>query len=180
MRFISEMNCFRSILALCLLVSAAALGAEPNVPAVLPVQFAGWQMKQSAIKTSDPSSADETNAQVLREYGFQRLERATYTRDDGRKLAIKAAVFADASGGYGAFTYYKTPIMVEEKIGGQAASLNNRVLFYQGNILVDAIFDRITTMSAAELRELAEALPLPAGNARNLPPLLTTFPGKWT
>ena len=135
-------------------------------------------MKQSAIKTSDPSSADETNAQVLREYGFQRLERATYTRDDGRKLAIKAAVFADASGGYGAFTYYKTPIMVEEKIGGQAASLNNRVLFYQGNILVDAIFDRITTMSAAELRELAEALPLPAGNARNLPPLLNHLPRK--
>ena len=45
----------------------------------------------------------------------------TCARDDGRKLAIKAAVFNDASGAYGAFTYYKTPAMLDEKIGGQAA-----------------------------------------------------------
>ena len=32
--------------------------------------------------------------------------------------------------------------MGEEKIGGQAAFLNNRVLFYQGNVLVDAVFDQ--------------------------------------
>lgn len=133
-------------------------------------------MKESVTKTTDPSTADETNAPVLREYGFQRLEKANYTRDDGRKLAVKAAVFTDASGAYGAFTYYKTPIMVDEKIGGQGSSLNNRVLFYQGNILVDAVFDRLTTMSAAELRELAGTLPVPAGNARNLPPLPNYLP----
>ena len=133
-------------------------------------------MKESATKSIDPSIADETNAAVLREYGFQRLEKATYTRDDSRKLAIKAAVFADASGAYGAFTYYKTPIMLDEKIGGQASSMNNRVVFYQGNILVDAIFDKVTVMSAAELRELAGTLPTPAGNAGNLPPLPTYLP----
>jgi hypothetical protein len=47
-----------------------------------------------------------TNAAVLKEYGFVRLEKAGYTRDDGRNLTIKAAVFEDASGAYGAFTYY--------------------------------------------------------------------------
>src|SRR5882672_3930521 len=173
------MNFTRSFFLLALLVSAAAWAAAAEAPAtspVLPAQFARWQMKESATKSIDPSIADETNAAVLREYGFQRLEKATYTRDDSRKLAIKAAVFADASGAYGAFTYYKTPIMLDEKIGGQASSMNNRVVFYQGNILVDAIFDKVTVMSAAELRELAGTLPTPAGNAGNLPPLPTYLP----
>ncbi len=79
-------------------------------------------------------------------------------------------------GAYGAFTYYQTPVMLEEKIGGQAASLNNRVLFFQGNVLVDALFDRLSAMSAAELRELAGDLPQPVGNARNLPTLRMYLP----
>ncbi len=172
------MNRTRPIAVLLVLfVCAAARAAEAPAPApVLPAQFAGWQVKDSVTKSTDPAVADETNAPVLQEYGFQRLEKATFTRDDGRKLAIKAAVFADASGAYGAFTYYKTPVMLNEKIGGQGSSLNNRVLFYQGNILVDAAFDKLNVMSAAELRELAGLLPAPAGSARNLPPLPTYLP----
>jgi hypothetical protein len=148
----------------------------PAPPSVLPLQFAGWQVKDAVTKSSDPVAADEANAPVLKEYGFQRLEKATYTRDDGRKLDVKAAVFDDASGSYGAFTYYKIPEMSNEKIGGQASSFGNRVLFYEGNILVDAVFDKLTVMSAAELRELAGLLPQPPPNARNLPPLPTYLP----
>ncbi len=152
-------------------LAVVASAAEPPTPvAVLPSMFAGWQSKDSIAKSTDPAAADETNSRVLKEYGFERLEKATYTRDDGRKLSIKAAVFADASGAYGAFTYYKTPAMLSEKIGGQGSSLNNRVLFYQGNILVDANFDKLSAMSAAELRELAGALPAPARNLPHLPP----------
>ena len=147
----------------------------PPAP-LLPQQFAGWQVKDAATKSADPAAADETNAPVLKEYGFQRFEKATYTRDEGRKLEIKAAAFDDASGAYGAFTYYKSPAMLNEKIGGQASSLNTRVLFYQGNILVDAVFDKLTVMSAAELRELAGLLPQPPPNARNLPPLPPYLP----
>jgi hypothetical protein len=165
----------------CLLLYAAALTAQPATqtaaPApLLPQQFAGWQLKDAVTKSVDPVAADEANAPVLREYAFQRLEKATYTRDDGRKLDIKAAAFDDASGAYGAFTYYKSPAMLNERIGGQASSLNNRVLFYQGNILVDAVFDKLSVMSAAELRELAGFLPQPPPNARNLPPLPTYLP----
>ena len=149
---------------------------SPAPAAVLPPQFSGWQVKDTVAKSDDPAAADETNAPVLREYGFKRLEKATYIREDGRKLTIKAAVFGDASGAYGAFTYYKTPVMLNEKIGGQGSSLNNRVLFYQGNILVDAVFDKLTVMSAAELRELAGLLPAPAGNTGNLPNLPTYLP----
>jgi len=166
-------------LVFCIFMCAAALTGQTSAPApapILPQQFAGWQLNDAVTKSADPVAADEANAPVLKEYGFQRLEKATYTRDDGRKLEIKAAAFDDASGAYGAFTYYKSPAMLNEKIGGQASSLNTRVLFYQGNILVDAVFDKLTVMSAAELRELAGLLPQPPPNARNLPPLPTYLP----
>jgi hypothetical protein len=170
------MQSFRLVVvSISILWCAAAMAADPS-SAVLPAQFAGWNAKESPAVNVDPAAADETNAPVLREYSFQRLEKATYSRQDGRKLSVKAAVFADASGAYGAFTYYKTAVMQDESIGAQAASLRNRVLFYQGNVLVDAVFDRLTPMSAAELRELAGVLPIPAGNARNLPPLPNYIP----
>ena len=160
-----------------LVLCAAALAADAPAPAsVLPNEFGGWQVSGPISKSSDAAVADAANASVLKEYGFQRFERAEYTRDDGRKLAVKAAVFDDASGAYGAFTYYQTPVMLEEKIGGQAGSLNNRVLFFQGNVLVDALFDKLSAMSAAELRELAGLLPQPAGSARNLPTLRMYLP----
>src|SRR5205085_40038 len=157
------MNWIRfAVCSLALFVHLPATAAAPPADA-LPKQFSGWQIKDAVIKSNDPAAADETNAPVLKEYGFQRVEKVTYARDDGRKLSIKAAIFADASGAYGAYTYYKKPLMVDEKIGGQASSVNNRVFFYQGNILVDAIFDRLSAMSAAELRELAADLPAPVG-----------------
>ena len=133
-------------------------------------------MSGSAAKSVDPAAVDPANAAVLREYGFERFEKAEYSRDDGRKLAIKAAIFDDASGAYGAFTYYQTPIMLDEKIGTQAGSLTNRVLFFQGNVLVDALFDKVNAMSAAELRELAGMLPKPAGSADKLPSLRNYLP----
>jgi hypothetical protein len=66
--------------------------------------------------------------------------------------------------------------MLNEKIGDQGSSLNERILFYRGNILVDAVFDHLTAMSAAELRELANILPRTSGNSGNLPILPTYLP----
>jgi hypothetical protein len=163
--------------SLFLFLLCQALVAE-GVPGseVLPNQFAGWQLSGSVVKSSDAATADPANAAVLEEYGFQRLEEAKYTRDDGRTLNLKAAVFEDASGAYGAFTFYRTQEMLEEKIGGQGSSLGNRVLFFQGSVLVDAVFDKVTAMSAAELRELAGALPQPRGSAGKLPTLRNYLP----
>lgn len=144
-------------------------------PAILPASFGGWQI--STPQTSkDPAAADPTNAPVLKEYGFTDFEGATYTRDDGRKLTIKAARFQDASGAYGAFTFYKSPDMLNEKIGDQAYSLNKRVLFYHGNILVDAVFHQLSAMSVAQLRDLTDALPRPPGSSGNLPGLPIYLP----
>jgi hypothetical protein len=176
-----------SIVFFIFLICAAALAAEPPAPVavspahvsptpVLPAEFAGWQVKGDVARSDDPAAADKVNAPVLKEYGFVRLEKAAYTRDDGRNLVIQAAAFEDASGAYGAFTYYYSADMAEETIGGQAAFLNNRALFYQGNVLVDAVFDRMSVMSAAQLRQLAGLLPQAEGNKSNPPSLPTYLP----
>ena len=174
-----KLSKFIFVLALCLGPVGAAF-ADKNVrdTSILPQQFGGWQASGAAKSSTDPASADPVNAAVLKEYGFSDLESATYTRDDGRKLTLKAARFADTSGAYGAFTFYKTPQMLVEKIGDQAASLNERILFYRGSILVDAVFQRLSAMSAAELRELADGLPLPSGSTRNLPGLPAYLPSQ--
>jgi hypothetical protein len=66
--------------------------------------------------------------------------------------------------------------MAREQIGDQGASADRRVLFYRGHILIDAVFNELSVMSAAGLRELAGALPHPNGNAGNLPPILAFMP----
>lgn len=168
-----------TILLLIVLVAASAFAGEgattPAAP-ILPKEFGGWQISGQARTSNDPAIADPVNAAVLKEYGFTNFESGTYAREDGRKLTLKAARFVDASGAYGAFTFYKTPQMLIEKIGDQAASLNERVLFYRGNILIDAVFQKLSAMSAAELRELAGGLPLPSGNTGNLPGLPAYLP----
>jgi hypothetical protein len=144
--------------------------------AILPPEFAGWQRQGSAQTSTDPAIADSTNAAILKEYGFTDLVVSTYTREDGRTLKIRAARFADASGAFGAYTFYLQPEMRKEAIGDQAASLGQRVLFYRGDILVDAQFSQESTMSAAQLRELAGVLPLPTGSAANLPTFIAFMP----
>ncbi len=173
------MKLFKLISAYALVVLVAGFvwaKDTASAPAILPKEFCGWQMSGSSRTSSDPAVADPVNAAVLKEYGFNSFESATYSRDDGRKLTLRAARFGDASGAYGAYTYYKTPEMLIEKVGDGAASMNERVLFYRGNILIDAVFQKLSAMSAAELRELAQSLPLPAGNTRNLPGLPAYLP----
>ena len=57
------------------------------------------------------------------------------------------------------YTFYLQSEMKPERVGDQAAWLaspaGQRVLFYRGAVLVDAIFSRQSAMSAAQLRELA-------------------------
>ena len=124
---------------------------------------------------TDPATVDQAHPAVLKEYGFTDFEVANYIRPD-RKLTVKAARFQDATGAYGALTFYRLPRMQQENIGLLAASDNERVLFFRDNILIEAHFDRVTAMSASELRELAGMLPRAKGSAANLPTLPTYLP----
>jgi hypothetical protein len=157
-------------------VFAADPGAVTPAPPILPNQFAGWQIQDAAQASKDAAVADPTNAALLKEYGFTDFESASYKSDDGRTLKIRAARFADASGAFGAYSFYLQPEMAREEIGDQGASLNQRVLFYRGHIVVEAVFSQLSVMSAASLRELAGVLPRPGGNAANLPPILAFMP----
>jgi hypothetical protein len=158
------------------MVFAASPNNSPAQPPILPKQFAGWQLQGTPQASKDPAAADPTNAALLKEYGFTDVESATYKSDDGRTLKIRAARFTDASGAFGAYSFYLQPEMAREEIGDQGASLNQRVLFYRGHIVVDAGFSQLSVMSAAGLRELAGVLPRPNGNAGNLPPILAFMP----
>ena len=158
-----------------LVVALAAVSLAADRPPILPNSFAGWQMDKPAQTSSDPSIADPVNAALLKEYGFTDFASATYLRE-GRKLTIKAARFNDVSGAFGAYTFYYQPEMRREAISDQGASFNQKVLFYRGNVLIDAVFEQVTAMSTAELRTLSSVLPMPSGSAGNAPPVLGYMP----
>jgi len=170
------MKILRFDLIVVILASSLARASDTKPQLILPTEFAGWTLEGKMQASKDPAVADPVNAAVLKEYGFSDFTSGVYRRDDGRRLTVKAAHFQDASGAYGALTYYKVPQMQNEKIGDQGASFNERVLFYRGNILIDAVFDKLSAMSAAELRDLAAALPPPPGNAGGLPGLPAYLP----
>jgi hypothetical protein len=152
------------------------VASAPSAAPILPQQFGGWEMQAGAQTSHDPAAADPANAAVLKEYGFTDFAGSTYTREDGRTVKLRAARFVDASGAFGAYTFYLQPEMTREKIGDQGASLGQRVLFYRGNVLIDALFSKESPMAGAELRELAGVLPRPSGNAANLPTFLELMP----
>jgi hypothetical protein len=148
----------------------------PNAP-LLPLAFAGWDSASSAQPTTDPAAADPASAAALKEYGFTDALLGDYTRGS-KTLKLKALRFIDASGAYGAYTFYRHNNWPKVDAGTGGASDNNRVLFWIGNVVIDAQFQQITAMSGAELRELAAAIPVPAGNKSLPPPILGDLPQK--
>jgi hypothetical protein len=175
-----SMRASRSVVAVVVCLAGVVFAANPvavsPAPPILPKQFAGWQIEGAPQSSKDSAAADPTNAALLKEYGFTDFESAAYKSDGGRTLKIRAARFTDASGAFGAYSFYLQPEMAREEIGDQGASLNRRVLFYRGHIVVEAVFSQLSVMSAAGLRELAGVLPRPSGNAGELPPVLAFMP----
>src|SRR5271167_5271195 len=116
--------CKVTVLLTLLSVLAGASGAEN----ILPKSFAGWTQTGEVKTATKADQVDTAYPSVLNEYGFTTAETATYTRPDGRKVTVKVAQFKDATGGYGAFTFYRDPAMKSERIGTKAASANQRIL----------------------------------------------------
>ncbi len=166
------------VVLLAMFFAAPALFSQAKASAaILPEAFAGWELNGAPQLGTDPRKVDSASSSVLKEDRLTDFEVATYKHDD-RTIKVKAARFEDAAGAYAAFTFYRQPLMRSEEIGILAASLNERVLFFSGNILVDVQFDHVTGMSGAQLRELAAKLPAAKGPAAVLPTLPTHLPRK--
>src|ERR1700733_1095359 len=172
--FLAVLSALPASVLLLPLVALPAL-AKTDAPAsttppLLPTDFAGWSQSAPAQESTAPESADPANAAVLKEYGFQQFVSAHYANGDN-KLNVRAIRFQDASGAYGAFTFYRRPGSIAEQIGRSAAWDGTHALFWNGATLVDATLDKVTPMTASELRELAKDLPQPPGSANIAPPL---------
>ena len=103
-------------------VAIAAVGQSvPNVPqkqgatmiqlppapkALLPDAFNGWLQTAKPVLTTDPAQADAAGVEALKEFGFVSAELASYKRDAGETLTMKALRFPDVSGAYGAYSFY--------------------------------------------------------------------------
>jgi len=143
----------------------------------LPESFAGWASDAPLKPLADAAQADSANAAALKEYGFESGLETSYKRD-GETLSVHMLRFGDLSGAYGAYTFYRGSGWPREEIGTGAASDKNRVLFWRGNLLVDANFSRVGAMSASEMREFLSQVPASQGASAQPPPLLANLPQK--
>ncbi|MGB7549085.1 MAG: DUF6599 family protein [Terracidiphilus sp.] len=143
--------------------------------ALLPDAFDGWVTAEPLKPVTDAAQADSGSAAALKEYGFTYGLLASYKRE-GETLTVRALRFGDTSGAYGAYSFYRQNGWPKEDIGTGATSNHNRVIFWQGDTVVDATFSRIGPMSAGEMRQLARRLPIPHGNRAIAPPILANLP----
>jgi hypothetical protein len=155
--------------------SATTIVLPPSPKALLPDAFDGWVTTEPSKVLTDAAQVDAASAAALKEYGFNAAVLANYKRESDT-LSMRALRFDDASGAYGAYTYYRQNGWPKEDIGTGAASDHNRILFWQGTTVVDATFSRIGPMTAGELREIARQLPVPTGNRAMIPPILANLP----
>jgi hypothetical protein len=183
MRCIAILLCSAALAGAPLALAQAAPTAKTTAPpaanlppvAQLPEAFAGWAADGPVKIVTAAAQADPANAAALTEYSLTGAALATYKRE-GETLTVRALRFHDTSGAYGAYSFYRHDGWPKEQIGTGATSDHNRVLFWQGNTVVDATFSHIGPMSGSELRELASELPVLQGTKALIPPILANLP----
>jgi hypothetical protein len=146
--------------------------AMPPGP-LLPATLGGWTAEPPVQTGTDPRNADPENASVLKEYGLQRFATAEYRRG-GAAITLKAMQFVDATGAYGAFTFYRKTGMRTEDIGREAASDSHEVVFWSGLAVVDATAHGMGAAEKKMLAALSPALPRSAG-PEGTPPSLARY-----
>ncbi len=183
-RFTASRPALQSVLLLAFAAFCAPAHSAPKKPApplpapLLPAAFGEWHATGRPAESSDAKAADPANAAALAEYGLQRFSAATYTDPAGDTLAIRADQFPDATGAYGAFTFYRQPEMQKQNLGADAAAAGNHLLFWQGAVLVYAQFARPEPHMASQLQPLSAVLPKVSGPAAILPPLAAYLPAE--
>src|ERR1700690_3599102 len=106
--------------------SATTIVLPPSPKALLPDAFDGWGTTEPSKGTTDAVQVDGASAAALKEYGFNAALLANYKRGSDT-LSMRALRFDDASGAYGAYTFYRQNGWPKEDIGTGAASDHNRI-----------------------------------------------------
>lgn len=161
---------FRLLACAAFLVSSIALAAPPKQQPMLPIpsQFGGWAVVAPPSGTVAPADAP-----VLQEFGLAQYAAADYASGANR-VAVKAWQFKDATGAYGAFTYFRQPQMKPEKIGHDGAAAGDHHIFWDGATVVDATFSQPIASEQSAMQALAAALPKTYG-AAGVPPSLPHY-----
>ena len=163
---------FLALAASC--VFAQSANPVPKAaPLLLPQSFSGWK-DPGALKTgTTPAGLDAADADVLSEYGLKDFAEGTYRRGGGQ-VNLRAMRFTDATGAYGAFTFYRKPGMKPEALGNGGASDAHEVIFWSGVTVVDAVFDSPAVNGESALKALVAKLP-PVGGSDAVAPTLPQY-----
>ncbi len=196
MRWLTVMACSATVTAGAVFLAAQAVPPKAPAPgagkpaaneivttvklplppaALLPDVFDGWIADGPAKTLTDAAAADPANTAALKEYEYTGGASRSYKRD-GESLTLRTLRFQNATGAYGAYSFYRQNGWPKADIGNGAASDHNRVLFWKGETLVDATFSHIGPLAASEMRALASRIPVPAGNRSMMPPILANLP----
>lgn len=156
-----------------------ASGSAPEVASsqqtLLPARFSGWVAEGNPKTGTSPAAIDSPNADVLNEYGLKEFSESTYRRG-GSKANLRAMRFVDATGAYGAFTFYRKPEMEPDAIGNGGAGDAHEIVLWDGATVVDATFDCPPTQIAPSLEALSAALPGASGSGGVAPSLPNYLP----
>ena len=160
-------------------VPAKTVAAEkaPAKQTLLPAIYAGWRQEGAARTGTSANDVDAANADVLKEFGLKDFAGATYKRG-GDAVEIRALQFGDATGAYGAYTYYRQPGMAHEAIGNGAARDARRLIFWSGTTVVEATFDHPGADEVVAMRALAKKLPVAMGSDAIAPTLPLYLPNE--
>lgn len=171
-RYAGVVVCFLMIAASSAFGQSAAPTTAPKGETLLPADFSGWT-ESGAMKTGTaPAAVDPENADALHEFGLTDFADGTYHRGSA-KLDLRALRFPDATGAYGAFTFYRKPDMKAEAIGNGGAGNSREVVFWSGATVIDATVEGSEANEETALKALAATLP-PAGGSGAVAP---TLPG---
>jgi hypothetical protein len=165
--------CSFALAASCVFAQSASAVPKNAGQTLLPASFSGWVQEGAPRTGTAPAAIDAANADVLSEYGMKDFAAGAY-RHGSSQVRLRAMRFADATGAYGAFTFYRKPGMRPEAIGSGGAGNESEIVFWSGVTVVDATFESSAVNERASLKALSAALP-PAGGSSGVAPTLPDY-----
>ena len=132
---------------------------QQKPPALLPPDFAGMPREGNLVINADPGAVDPAHAGVLKEDGLVEAASARYVGAAGTGWSVQALRFADATGAFSAFTFYRDPAMQPEAVGQNSAA-NAGIFLMQNNITLVMVRPQAggTTQDATQLLPAMSAL----------------------